>query len=272
MSLRTDIHVALDEVAPPAPHLEYQVRQAVKDLQHPAMAHVRPRLAPLRMPLSLVAAAVIVALMAGLVIAGRAWIQGNTPVTTPHVVINQADLKSLEARPLQLPALQPGATCPEGPTSSAAQYHGGPPLSYGGGPVYANRGLPAQDAWGTWVGIVYFIDPQNSGTILLRARDLGTGQAIVFADDPQNIGTYAEVSVPGTPAGKLVGTHYDPVWHQTLKVYSEVVMVEPKAPQSRPGWPASFATAGVPAGASGCIGFQLDGPDFTEVYVVDELI
>lgn len=268
MSLRTEIRAALEEFAPPAPHLDRDVRDTLHALQRPLLVARRP-MPRLRVSLSLVAAAIIVALMAGLVLAGRQLVQSNTPAWPSHV-INQAEVKSLEARPLQLPAVPTGAACPEGPLTTDAPYPG-PPFAYGGGPVYASKGERGMDSWGTWAVVTYTIDPRYSGIMLVRARDLRTGQSIVFADFPRNTGSHAEYTAPGVPTGTRAGTHYDPVWNQTVKVYSEFVILPPGPAFQGPGWPGSFATVGIPGSASGCVGFQVDGSGFTEVYVVDEL-
>lgn len=267
MSLRTEIRTTLEEFAPSAPQLERDVRERLRALQAPARADRRVLM--FRAPLTLVAAVLIVVLMAALVVGGHIFRDGNTPAGPTHVV-NQAELKRLEARPLQLPVVQAGAACPEGPTSDGAFGHGGGEVSFGAGPVYANRGSRGRDAWGTWAGVGYIIDPKYSGTMLVRARDLQTGQLIVFSDIAQTGASYAEFTAPGIPEGRSVGTRYDPVWHQTLRVYPELVMLAPGSAFQGPGWPGVWATIGIPGSSSGCVGFQIDGADFTEVYVVNE--
>lgn len=269
MSLRTEIRVAIDEVAPPAPHLEREVLAAIREVQRPSIGRRRDRKPArvLRVSLSLVAAAVLIALLGGLMVGGRLWVERNTPATTPHV-INQTQLKRFESRPLQLPVMQPGGACQEGPVHTSDNWSV-PPITYGSGPVYAVRGMRSNDAWGTWAAVQYYIDPGYSGPMLIRGRDLSTGQQIVFTVDPPEAGTAAG-KLAGTPTGSAVGTRYDPVWHVTVKVYSELVVVAGQKSDVPGAWPIARGIVGVPKAASGCVGFQVEGADFTEVYVVNE--
>jgi hypothetical protein len=264
MSLRTEIRATLEEFAPAAPHLDQDVRATLRSLQRPmVVARSAPRL---RVSLSLIAAAMVVALMGGLVLTGRLFMQSNAPAGPPHA-INQRELKMLEGRALQLPTLAAGAACPEGPTTDLLTDHHGPPLVFGAGPVYATRGGRTIDAWGTWAGVVMIVDPTVSGLLLVRARDLVTNQVVVFAADPESVD--AGLGHP-TLVGRIVGQRLDPVTHQFVDTYAEAVL-DPTVRPDVPGtWPKPGAFVGIPKSASGCIGFQVDGADFTETYVVNE--
>src|SRR2546427_12619051 len=77
MSLRSDIHAAIDEVAPPAPLLARQVEAFVLADENERSRFSRrgrihwPR--PLRGAVAVLAAALVVAAMAGLAMGGRLW-------------------------------------------------------------------------------------------------------------------------------------------------------------------------------------------------------
>jgi hypothetical protein len=211
----------------------------------------------------MVAGVVVVVVMAALVVGGRVF---RDLSTTGQVTVNRSELHKLEARPLVLPVVQPGAECPVGPVTNIAAAHGGSPLMYGNGPVYATSGQRGGTSWGTWMGVMYVIDPSTTGQVLIRARDLQTGEAIVFDSFKFSVsGTWVAI-----PAGTAHGS--DSLLGGTLPVhkYPELV-IDPSVPSGLPHtWPAWGALVGYSNQASGCIGFQVDGPDFTEVYVVNE--
>src|SRR2546428_13285894 len=91
MSLRSDIHAAIDEVAPPAPLLARQVEAFVlADENERSRFSRRGRIhwtRPLRGAVAVLAAALVVAVMAGLVMGGRLW-RGRTVASghPPHTI------------------------------------------------------------------------------------------------------------------------------------------------------------------------------------------
>src|SRR3989442_866182 len=127
MSLRSGLHAAIDEVAPPAPLLARQVEAFVlADENERSRFSRRGRIhwtRPLRGAVAVLAAVLVVAVMAGLVMGGRLWREWTVaPANHPHT-IDVGDLERLPAQPLALSTLQPGTDCSAGPTHALAQFH-----------------------------------------------------------------------------------------------------------------------------------------------------
>jgi hypothetical protein len=254
MSLRTEIHAAIDEVAPPAPALPGDVmafvfaaenRPAVPGRSHPSPTRFRGML-------SMAAAILIVALMLGLVVGGR-LLRDLQPTTNSNQAALQAEQKDLESRPLFLPPrLAAGAPCPVGPTTTGM---------VGAGPVYIEGGVGPSTRWGQyWYGNAR-VDSGLQGLVLIRGRDLRTGRTVIF------VGQYA--------AGRVTGS--DDVHGKVLDQHTEHVFDTGNPPPSTSGtvqngvagwdqthWGFVF---GLPAGSSSCIGWQVDGLGFTELFV-----
>lgn len=272
MSLRRDIHVAIDEVAPPAPALPRQVTAFVlaeTDTQRassPATRSVRRR--HLRGAFSMVAATLIVVLMAAVVVGPRVWRDLNASVSRPPA-INQAELKKLEARPLQLPTVGAGESCPEGPfTQAPAKSHLGPVPLRGPGPVYTSEiaGREAQSlqtSWGTYLYVTYVVPYEFSGLVLIRARDLRGDQTTVFAKG--NV-SWQHPPAAGTPTGDAVGV--DVVDGNRIQQFTELALDTGRMHADSPGWwRYEITLQGFARGSSLCIGYQVDGPAFTETFV-----
>jgi hypothetical protein len=208
----------------------------------------------LRAPLSLVALFVAVAVVAGAMIGGRlvqdwnAWRNG-APAG------DQAVVRQLEAVPLHLPTLKAGDACPDGPEANGLM--GGGPVFFG--PGWSHPASPAEltgstsTQWGTYAFMSYLAGVNQGGPILARALDLRTNKPVAF------VGNYATGPTSGTDAvdGKLVQRH------------SELLLeINADSPRSASGkqfeWPV---IVGFAKGSSDCVGWQADGPGFTEVWV-----
>jgi len=226
----------------------------------------RPWIAGLRGVGSLVAVALVVVLVATVLAGGRVWHDWNQFNTRPATVggIDPAQLALLRARPLNLPVVQPGATCPMGPQTTI-EYGGGPYDLYGSGPVYAidsagswiGTTAPAffVTAWGGYWGMKVFVPPSVTGPVLIRARNLQADQALVY------VGQFASGTVVGSDSigGKQFQQHLEaaldlsqPPFDMTpsgLRIWKIIVG------QSRLDQPNL------------CAGFQIDGLNFSEVFV-----
>lgn len=268
MSLRAELHDALDEVTPAAPHLELRVKDFVLGNARGRMLVLRgrPRVRwtrPFRGAAGLFAAALVVALIGGLIVGGRLLRDLNTP-TQP---INQAELKRLEARPLQLPVVLPGATCPTSPLTDVSA-HGPEALVFGLGPVYSTplASSYASTNWGTWISLGLQVDTTTAtGLILIRGRDVQTQAKVVFAPTPfSGKVQYGD----GIPTGRVTGN--DVIQGVTAQLYPELVLdtSKPYVGTKKGDWPIFKGLMGYPKSATGCIGFQVDGPSFTELIVV----
>ena len=158
-----------------------------------------------------------------------------------------------------------GGSCPVSPytpSDPSQQFVGG----YGSGPVYSSGiGATYTTPSGTYFGAFYARADQGSDPTLVRGRDLETNQTVLFARSPY--GKY-----PGTPIGTVVGV--DTVLGQQIQLHTEVRLDPSDQSRVNGGWEV---LQGVAKGASGCIGFQVDGFNadgkaFTEVFVMSYLL
>src|ERR671922_2476210 len=117
MSLRSQIRDAVDDVAPAPLDIERKVSSYVRanNAERKALRARRQR-SPwayrFQGAAALLAAALVVAVIAGLVFGGRFWRDLNSTPST----INQTELKSLESRPPSLPTVAAEAACPVTPS------------------------------------------------------------------------------------------------------------------------------------------------------------
>lgn len=273
MSLRAEIQDALDEVSPAAPHLELRVTRLLHEQeQNKNAARPRGARAPstrrFRGVMTLVAAALLLVLIGGLILEGRMLRDMSVPPPT----INQAQLKKLETRSLQFPVVKAGDPCPVSPLTDMSA-HGAIPLAFGAGPVYATPLTIdlARTSWGTWMILSLEVDTtMASGQVLIRAKDLQTGEMVVFARYP-----FSQVNDPGQgiPAGKVIGSQ--DVHQETVQLHPEVVIDTSRVyvGTKKGDWPVYKTYMGVPKSATGCVGFQVDGAltggaTFTELVVL----
>src|SRR5215472_16741510 len=212
MSLRTEIRSAIDQVSPPAPTLETKVIAYVA-AEEPKRRRLSGRRQGrvFRAPLALVAAVLLVALVGGLILAGRYWRELNSPPQT----ISLTELRGLEGRPLAFPAVPPGATCPFTPSTVD------PNLGFviGSGPLYLTNGdwlLIGQQA--EWMAVTFNYQAVKPGLVLIRARDLKTNQTVAFAQYP-----FGPSGVIAT--GQVTGS--DHVEERSLEMRSEAVARDP---------------------------------------------
>jgi len=251
VSLKAEIREALDEELPRAPTLESDLSAVLADLRSHRSGTPHRRF---RAPLTLIAAGLVIALIGGLILVGRYWRDLNSPPQT----VNQTELKNLESRPGLFPTVSPGAECPASPLQLQV-----PGLAYGDGPMFLTSADSwARGGWGDWVQLNFAFDPGSHGPILLRIRDLKNAQSMVaFAQNP--LGPSALI-----PAGRVLGT--DHAYDRELQMRSEAVAQDPRQtllPNQGPR-PSLRVLLGLQTGSSHCIGFQIDGPMFTENFVV----
>lgn len=253
MSLRTEIREAVDEVTPPAPGLSAAVDAFV-------IANARQRVAPkprrahgwttfFRGSLAMAAMVLLIAMVAAVLAGGRLVQDWNALHHSVTAGPSARDLQvaQLEARPLNLPAMPADGMCPDGPVTNGDYY--------GSGPAYAEFGLHAasRTAWGTYGGGALVVDNTVKGLILIRGRDLKTGQPVEFVD------RYGYGPAEGT----------DVVDRTHLQRHPEDVLDMDHPPSvvttvGKSTWSLSFGFA---SGFSGCTGWEVDGPGFSEVFV-----
>ncbi len=158
---------------------------------------------------------------------------------------------ALEQRPLQLPVLEPGDACAETPIRSVKGY------LYevmGEGPVYSLpyltsmsinwSALYAHDGW-YWNKVVWTRDPQYTGPIVIRGRQLNGPESLRF----QRMGD-------GRPAPELA--------HSSL--HFPAYTTGNRLDTQGSGWWEELFTW-VVVRAPGCYGVQIDGVGFSTVIV-----
>jgi hypothetical protein len=201
---------------------------------------------------SLVAALLVVLLIASVMVGIHVWRDRSLLNTSPAApTFDPVEIARLTARPLILPVVPPGGACPVS-YSNVIDPGGNSFSAIGEGPMYVTgQGLQRTTKWGGYYDPTYYAGPQLSGIVLVRIRDLRTGRAGVF------VGRYAAGTVVGTDTidGKAVQQHG----------YAILDASRPPATSGTSKWGIWQIRQGWPTGWSGCWGFQLDGPDFSEV-------
>jgi len=231
VSLRSELHAAYDELGREDAGLSERVVMTVSsDRPRQAAWSIR-----LRAPLSLVAVFVVIAVVAGALVGGRLLADWRSYSAPPVPAAPQTPLQKLEARPLHQPMVRSAFDCPHGPYGSGGDA--------GAGPFHmSGSAVEIPTSWGNYFHDFLFADGVVAGPILVRARDLIHGQPVVF------VGQYASGPVIGTDVldGQVVEQHLE------LVIYS---VTPPYAWQIEDGQPK---------GNTGCVGWQVDGPGFSE--------
>jgi hypothetical protein len=243
VSLRTQIHSAFDEVAPPAFGLPERVVEAVLTETHSRRRRERLMLR-MRVPLSLVAVFVLIAVVVGVLIGGRLMQDWNSfHNSAPAGGGSQSALAELEAKPLNLPILKAGDTCPASPGNTVG-------FDSGTGPVYLMGGSETQTPWGYYLDVTWVTAPDLSGPVLVRGRDLMSNRILVF------VGAYS--------AGPVVGTDARAGSNGAQRADLLLDAGHPHARGSG-GYGYFPVRQGFSSGFVGCFGLQIDGPNFTEI-------
>ncbi len=270
MSLRADIRSAYDEITPPAPALQAQIRMLVASEERAAIPARRSGsrwTKGLRGTFALVAALLVVLIVATILVGGRVWHDWSlfTNRPAPAGQIDPAhQLAQLEARPLRMPLVTSEAPCPDTPRPSGSAMAGvAEPLHswlsngylFGGdGPAYAIGGsYYGLTSWGEYANAVWVTEPQVTGLVLIRGRDAANHDLpLVY------IGPYA--------AGAVLGT--DTVNGKQVPQRAELVLDAGHHPATsgKSKWGVYQVIAGIPDTMSGCHAFQVDGDGFSEVF------
>lgn len=231
-------HDALDheDVSAPFQRLQFE-------LEKPGAAHRRAgrRIFMTRNRLVLLAAALVLVLGISVVVSARllsARPVGQTINAGPH----KTTVAELLARPLHIQRLsnvKTYADCPDGPYTAN---------EYGVGPVYGTGGGSQDTTWGTYWSVAVRADLGTKEPIVFRGEDVVLGWPLVF------------ISPYGT--GPTYGT--DSVGAKTVKQYTAIAFDSSTPTQGVKRW--WMYQQGFKHGWSGCVGFQADGPDFSETF------
>jgi hypothetical protein len=238
-NLRRDIHSALEVIEPPLGGMPERVVQTVLAERNGRLRKEK-MVYRLRISLALVAAVLVVAVGAAAVIT---WNSLHNSNTSPAGQVHLTTLQELEARPLTLPTVQTASQCPESPSTTSPGYQ------YGNGPIYADGGPETGTNWGHYWDVIWYAAPNLSGPVIVRGRDLmTTDRRVVF------VGAYS--------GGPVIGTDTAP---STGAQHTELVL-DPAHPQARDSKHYGYwrIRQGMSNGWVGCVGFQIDGPSFSE--------
>lgn len=248
MTLRRDVHAAFESIAPPTAGIPDRVIHTV--LVESAGRRRKERIMfRMRAPLSMVAVFLLIALVVAVLVGGRLvrdWNATHNGAPAGHGTLTQSQVDAqvalLEQRPLHLPTVSAGASCPLTGNLNSAGYQ------FGSGPVYAEGASAEPSAWGNFFNIQWLTDPSLTGPVLIRGTDL-QGHVVVFT----GTGAYGPV-VANDPAQTSPQLHSEFVFdagHPTLR-------------KNRYG--VFLVRQGLPKDAGPCAGFQIDGPTFTETF------
>ena len=235
-SLRREIHSAFEVITPPLGGMPERVVQSVLAEKNGRLRKERMALR-LRVSLALVAAVLIAAVG---VAAVMEWNVLHNNVSPAGVGLTSVQL--LEARPITLPTVQSAGQCPESATATSPRY------PYGTGPVYADGGPETGTDWGHYWDVIWYAAPNLKGPVLIRGRDLiTTDRRVVF------VGPFA--------AGPVIGTEPN-----MGEQHTELVLDAGKPPthDTSNRYSAWHIRQGMSNGWVGCVGFQIDGPGFSE--------
>lgn len=189
--------------------------------------------------------------------AARPTPTATTPFTITNVTSSGSDVApaewdALRARPLFLPTLAPGASCPAAPGRSVQAGYG---PAIGEGPVYIvgmgtdgvlhavgpTAGAPGVGAWGFQFSI-FIIAPAYKGPVLARGQQLDGSHVMLFNGGIDQQGGFT----PSTP-----------------------ILLRQMRLEGGPDFGAPWATwlTYVRMQAPGCYGIQFDGVNFHEIVI-----
>ena len=260
MSLRRDMHAAFDELLPNSTGMADRMVREASTADRRGAALARP-MRVIRAPLALVAVLLLIALVVGVLAGGRLladwkrFIKPSVPVG-----INITQLHQLEARGFDLPSVKGPDQCP--PTTSGVNGW------WGKSPVYVHSWIssgyipPVSTSWGLYFQFHAESDAALTGPLLVRARDLVSGRDLMFVGQHATGPTSGTDNVNGTevvlrPELALDADHPPAAAMEGFVPWGFDVGI------SAPGGRTS-ATIGPPF----CTGWQVDGRDFTETFVV----
>ncbi len=181
------------------------------------------------------------------------------PSPSPSPSLSAADqvvLTQLEGRPLTFPKLLAGGKCPRDGVSPTTGL-------YGQDPAYAQGGPHTASSFGDYFDVSAATKPGLAGPLLLRGSDLKVANhPVVFLNSINSThGVYAIGSVFGTDPS--FGPQYTDLAIDTRVPNTNAV------PVNGASYVEWFWRQGIARGWSYCVGFQIDGPTFSEDFVAN---
>jgi hypothetical protein len=240
-------HDALDSQDVSGPFQRLQIK-----LENPGAARLRRgrRIFMTRNRLVLLAAALVMILLATVLVGTQMYsryINTHSEVPGQHGT-DQAAVAQLLARPLGIKMITPTTTCPNGPEDSATSI-------YGGGPIYEQPGPPGISLWGQYGNVTILTPIGMNGPVVARGMDVRTGEPMVF--------------MPPYGNGPILRT--DTLNGKIQNQYTSAVLDTAHPPLTRQTFGSTSYVAwswwqGISKNSSVCLGYEFDGPDFSEVF------
>jgi hypothetical protein len=208
----------------------------------------------------------VLAVMLGLITAGcgATEIAAHPSPSVQALSAPASSLADLRNRPLNLPAVAAGATCP------AASSHdlrpvvtvgkGGPNFGFGPGPAYLSGIVNFYP--GAFDNEIWMIDATYRGPVLVRGHEVSGSQAVSFQEPITFAG--AGFSSAGVPPPDPAVTSVT-IAGTAIPFFSELDLPAADPAYPKDSWRLFFARTHLDA--SGCYAFQLDGLTFSTVIV-----
>lgn len=206
---------------------------------------------------------ILFAAMLGLITAG-CGATGIAAHPTPSTTASALTFADLRNRPLNLPSLAAGATCP------ADQSHdvhavvtvgkGGPNFGFGPGPAYLSGITNFYP--GAFDNEIWMIDATYRGPVLVRGHQVNGAQAVSF-QEPTTFAGQGFSSAGPSPPGPAVANVT--IGGTAFPFYSELDLPVADSAYPQSSWRLFFARTHIDA--PGCYAFQLDGLTFSTVIV-----
>jgi hypothetical protein len=210
------------------------------------------------------------AMLLGLVVTGcgavasKGQSSGASPSTSASV-LPASTLADLRNRPLKLPAMPAGGTCPTGSSHDLNPLINGgkgkgPNFGFGPGPAYLS-GID-QLYPGAFDNEVWLIDPGYRGPVLIRGGQLNGTQVVSF-QPPTDYPGEGFSSAGSPPPGKPLATVN--IQGSATPFYQELDLPAASSTDVQGYWRMFFARTHIEL--PGCYAFQLDGLDYSVTIV-----
>jgi hypothetical protein len=187
----------------------------------------------------------------------------STPNTheTPTAVATASSLADMRNRPLKLPKVGAGQTCPTTASHDLRPVVNGgkgkgPGFGFGPGPAYLSGIIELYP--GGFDNEVWLIEPTYEGPVLIRGQQINGSGIVTFAE-PITFPVSGFSNAGSPPPGAAVTTVT--IGGQAVPFYKELDLPAMSSTDVKGFWRMFFARTHIEA--AGCYAFQLDGLDFS---------
>ena len=183
----------------------------------------------------------------------------STPNT--HETTTPSSLADLRNRPLKLPTVGAGKTCPTTASHDLSPVVNGgkgkgPGFGFGPGPAYLSGIVELYP--GGFDNEVWLIEPTYEGPVLIRGQQINGSHIVAFAE-PITFAVGGFSSAGSPPPGAVVTSVT--IEGQAVPFYQELDLPAMSSTDAKGFWRMFFARTNIEA--AGCYAVQLDGLDFS---------